>query len=81
MDMKEHLLLAKLAENKRIGSELATELAEYRHSRAKDIRHQYFTQKRTQTDIARSLGMAQGSVSRIVSDFSCVDIREQLIAH
>ena len=78
MDIKEKEILDRLANNKRESARLATELAIYRNDRAKRIRHLFFTERKKQTKIAADLGMAQGSVSRIVSGYTCVDIQEQL---
>lgn len=78
MDTIESGLLSQLAENKKISARLANELSSYRLNRAKEIRAKYFKERKTQTDIAAEMGMVQGSVSRIISGFTCVDINEQL---
>ena len=78
VDTKEKTIISKLAANKRESTKLAEELAEYRKVRADHIRHLYFDEKKKQTKIATDLGMAQGSVSRIIAGYSCANVANEL---
>jgi len=69
--MTEKEIKAKIAYHKDQSRVLACKLHQLRIDRAKAIRAMYFKHHKSQTEIAKIFGIMQGSVSKIVSGFSC----------
>ena len=72
---EEREIIREISQLKALALQKIKQIEDGRHERAKEIRRLYFTERKKQAEIALIFGIAQGSVSRLVSELSCPDIK------